>query len=50
MQQKKVLIDIDYVDPGLQTRVKDCLEDLESLNLKDSDKIVEIITRAREEV
>ena len=49
MQGKKVLIDLDYVDPGLQTRVKDCQEDLESLNLKDGDKIVEIINQARRE-
>lgn len=47
MQGKKVLIDLDYVDPGLQTRVKDCQEDLESLNLKSGDKILEIINQAR---
>lgn len=46
LQKKKVLINLDYVDLGLQTRVKDCQEDLESLNLKDGDKIVSIIEGA----
>lgn len=47
MQKKKVLIDLDYVDLGLQTRVKDCRENLESLDLKDGDAIVDIISKAR---
>ena len=47
MQGKKVLIDLDYIDPGLQTRVKDCQEDFESLNLKENDKIIDIIKQAR---
>lgn len=47
MQKKKVLIDLDYVDLGLQTRVKDCRENLESLDLRDGDAIVDIISKAR---
>lgn len=43
LQGKKVMIDLDYVDPGLQTRVKDCQEDLDSLNLKTGDKILQIV-------
>jgi len=41
------MIDLDYVDPGLQTRVKDCQENLEALDLKDRDEIIEIINQAR---
>jgi hypothetical protein len=36
-------MNIDYVDIGLQTRYNDCKNNLESLNLKDNDTILEII-------
>lgn len=46
MQKKNVLIDLDYVDLGLQTRVKDCREHLDSLDLRDGDAIIGIIKKA----
>lgn len=47
MQKKRVLVDLDYVDPGLQTRIRDCENSLDSLDLRDGDAIVDIIENAR---
>jgi hypothetical protein len=42
-QGKNVLIDLNYVDVGLQTRYNDCKKDIESVNLKENDGILKII-------
>lgn len=47
LQKKNVLVDLDYVDLGLQTRIKDCQDDIKRLDLKAGDPLVEIICRAR---
>lgn len=47
LQDKKVIVDLDYVDLGLQTRIKDCQNDIQTLDLKDGDKILDIISSAR---
>lgn len=44
---KKVLINLNYVDLGLQTRYNDCTRDLESVNLREGDAILEIIEEFR---
>lgn len=43
MQNKKVFKQLDYYDIGLETRYNDCIANLESLNLIDNDKILEIL-------
>lgn len=50
MQGKNVLVDLDYVDLGLQTRLKDCQTSLQSLDLCDGDQIVGIINSARSSI
>lgn len=45
---KSVMINLNYVDIGLQTRYDDCRRDLESVNLKDGDGILKIIEEFRE--
>ena len=47
MQNKNVYMNIDYMDIGLQTRYNDCKNNLEGLNLKDGDDILEIIDRIK---
>jgi len=37
LHKKNVLIDLPYVDIGLQTRYNDCKKDIEQLNLKEND-------------
>ena len=44
---KKVYMNLDYMDIGLQTRYNDCMTDLESLNLTDNDKILTIIDKLK---
>lgn len=43
LHNKKILMELDYVDLGLQTRYNDCMDDLEQLNLKENDPILGII-------
>jgi hypothetical protein len=43
LHNKKVIMNLDYDDLGLQTRYNDCVENLESLNLKENDDIIQII-------
>ena len=43
MQGKKVLLDLDYDDIGLQTRYYDCVNKLDSLDLTENDQIFQII-------
>lgn len=43
MQNKKVFKQLDYYDIGLETRYNDCITNLQSLNLTDDDKILEIL-------
>ena len=43
LHKKKVLIDLPYVDAGLQTRYSDCVNNLQSLDLKEGDDILKII-------
>lgn len=47
MHGKNVFIDIDYADPGLDTRRKDAERDIGSLDLVDGDRIVKIIEEYR---
>lgn len=47
LQGKKVLINLNYTDIGLQTRYNDCKKDLESVNLKENDDIIKIIEEFR---
>lgn len=48
MQGKKVFLDLDYADAGLQTRYNDCKEGIERLHLKAGDKIIDIICQVRQ--
>jgi len=41
--KKDVLLNINYVDDGLQTRWKDATEDISKLELKENDPIIDII-------
>ena len=41
--ERKVLINLNYVDIGLQTRYNDCKKDIESVNLREDDGILKII-------
>lgn len=43
IHNKKVFKDLDYYDIGLETRYNDCINNLEQLNLKENDKILEIL-------
>lgn len=43
MHHKKVFKDLNYYDIGLETRYNDCINNLEQLNLKENDKILEIL-------
>ena len=47
LHKKKVLIDLPYVDVGLQTRYNDCMRDLQSLDLREGDKILQIIEQSK---
>ena len=47
MHGKKVFMDLDYSDPGLETRLSDARSDLRRLNLADGDPILDIIERYR---
>lgn len=40
LYNKKVYMNLDYVDIGLQTRYNDCINNLDSLLLKDNDDII----------
>lgn len=40
---KDVMIDLDYDDLGLQTRVNDCKNDISKLDLNDNDLILDIV-------
>lgn len=43
MYNKIVYKDLDYYDIGLETRYKDCLDDINKLNLTENDDILKII-------
>ena len=43
LQNKKIFMHLDYMDIGLETRYNDCVSNLESLNLKEGDPILDII-------
>lgn len=43
LHERKVLINLNYVDIGLQTRYNDCKKDVESVNLREDDGILKII-------
>lgn len=43
LQRKEVMLDLDYHDIGLETRYSDCVTNLESLNLTDSDLILSLL-------
>ena len=43
MYGKRVFKDLDYYDIGLETRYNDCINNLQSLNLKEGDDILKII-------
>jgi len=47
MYGKRVFMDLDYSDPGLETRLADARRDLSSLDLTDGDKILDIIEKYR---
>ena len=47
LHNKKVIMNLDYDDLGLQTRYNDCVENLESLNLKENDDIIQIIEEVK---
>lgn len=47
LQDHDVMIDLPYVDIGLQTRYNDCKENLSSLNLTNDDQIFGIIEKVR---
>lgn len=47
LNNKKVIMDLNYKDIGLQTRYNDCVNNFESLNLKDDDQILKIIQEVR---
>ena len=47
MYGKKVFMDLDYSDPGLEARLSDAQSDLQRLNLTDGDPILDIIERYR---
>ena len=44
---KKLLIDLPYVDVGLQIRYNDCKDDIKKLELLESDEIINIIESIR---
>lgn len=43
MQGKKVFKELDYYDIGLETRYNDCINDLQSLDLNENDKILNLV-------
>jgi hypothetical protein len=43
LHNKKVNINLDYIDLGLQTRYNDCVKNIDSLNLNENDDILQII-------
>lgn len=43
MQGKKVFKELDYYDIGLETRYNDCINDLQSLDLNENDKILSLV-------
>ena len=45
--KKQILIDLPYVDCGLQTRYTDCKNDISKLDLTESDDIIKIIDKLR---
>jgi hypothetical protein len=45
MQNRKVISNNCYADPGFDTRYNDCINNLNSLNLLDGDDILNIIER-----
>ena len=47
MQGKRVHKDLDYYDIGLETRYSDCVRDLQSLDLREGDKILQIIEQSK---
>lgn len=47
MHGKKVFMDLDYSDPGLETRLLDARFNLQRLNLTDGDPILDVIERYR---
>ena len=47
MHGKKIFMDLDYSDPGLETRLADARQDLRRLNLVDGDFILKVIEEYR---
>jgi len=47
LHDKEVMIDLNYVDIGLQVRYNDCKNDINCLNLTENDKILEVINEIR---
>ena len=47
MHGKNVFMDLDYSDPGLTVRKTDAERNLQSLNLKEGDAILDIIEEYR---
>ena len=47
MRRKRVFMDLDYSDPGLETRRADAERDLSSLDLGDGDGILDVIEEYR---
>jgi hypothetical protein len=45
MQNRKVISNNCYTDPGFDTRYNDCINNLNSLNLLDGDDILNIIDK-----
>lgn len=43
MHRKRVFMDLDYADPGLDVRRRDAETDLGSLDLRDGDRILDVI-------
>ena len=48
MYGKRVFKDLDYYDIGLETRYNDCINNLQSLNLKEGDDILKIIQQSKQ--
>jgi hypothetical protein len=47
MHKKRVFKDLDYYDIGLETRYSDCVNDLQSLDLREGDKLLSIIEQSK---
>ena len=47
LHNKQIMLNVNYVDLGLQTRYNDCKQDLNNVNLQNNDKIIDIINEIR---